>query len=34
MWQRKQILYGITYRWNLKNNTIESMYKAETDLQT
>ena len=29
----KQILYDITYMWNFKNNTNESIYKAETDLQ-
>ena len=29
-----QILYDITYPWNLKNNTNESVYKTETDSQT
>ena len=26
-----QILYDITYMWNLKNNTSELIYKTETD---
>ena len=26
--------YGITYMWNLKNITNESIYKTETDSQT
>ena len=29
-----QILYGITYMWNLKNSTNESIYKTETDTDT
>ena len=32
--RKRQILYDITYGWNLKNNTNESMYKAETGSQT
>ena len=28
------ILYDITYMWNLKNYTNESMYKIEADSQT
>ena len=30
----RQMPYGITYMWNLKNNTNEFIYKIETDLQT
>ena len=30
----KQILQDITYMWNLKNNTNESICKIETDSQT
>ena len=30
----RQILYDITYMWNLKNNTNGSIYKTETDSQT
>lgn len=26
-----QILYDISYMWNLKYSTTESMYKTETD---
>ena len=26
-----QILYDITYMWNLKNNTSELIYKTDTD---
>ena len=26
--------YGITYMWNLKNDTNELTYKTETDSQT
>ena len=26
-----QILHGITYMWNLKNNVNESMYETKTD---
>ena len=32
--RERQILYDITYTWNLKNNTTESIYKTETDSQT
>ena len=32
--RERQILYDITYMWNLKNNTNESIYKIETDSQT
>ena len=32
--EKRQILYDITYMWNLKNNANESIYKAETDSQT
>ena len=31
---RKIISYGITYMWNLKNNTNELMYKREIGSQT
>ena len=31
---QRQILYGITYIWNLKNSRNECMYKIETDSQT
>ena len=27
----RQISYAITYMWNVKNNTNESIYKTETD---
>lgn len=27
------MMYDITYRQNLKNNTTESIYKTETDSQ-
>ena len=27
----RQISYDITYMWNVKNNTNESIYKTETD---
>ena len=30
--RQRQILY-VTYMWNLKNDTNESMYKIETDSQ-
>ena len=30
----RQIPYDITYMWNLKYNTNEPIYKAETDSQT
>ena len=29
----RQILFDITYRWNLKNNTDECICKTETDSQ-
>ena len=29
----KTKLYGITYMWNLKNNTKELIYKTETDIE-
>ena len=29
--REKQILYDITYMWNLKNTTNESIYKTEID---
>ena len=32
--RERQILYDITYMWNLKNNTNEFIYKTETDPQT
>ena len=32
--RERQILYDITYMWNLKNDTNEIIYKAETDSQT
>ena len=32
--RERQILYDITYMWNLKNNTNESIYETETDSQT
>ena len=28
--RERPILYEITYMWNLKNNTNESIYKTET----
>ena len=31
---QRQILYDITYMWNLKNNTNKSVYETETDSQT
>ena len=30
--RERQILYDVTYMWNLKNNTNESILKMETDL--
>ena len=30
---QRQILYDITYMWNIKNNTNEFIYKTETDSQ-
>ena len=32
--RQRQILYNITYIWNLKNNTSELIHKIETDSQT
>ena len=32
--RERQKLFDITYMWNLKNNTNESIYKTETDSQT
>ena len=32
--RKRQILYDVTYMWNLKNSTNELIYKTETDLQT
>ena len=32
--REKQILYDITYMWNLKYGTNEPIYKTETDSQT
>ena len=32
--RQRQIPYDITYMWNLKNDTNELIYKAETDSQT
>ena len=29
--RERQILYDITYMWNLKNKKIKSIYKTETD---
>ena len=29
--QRKILVYDITYMWNLKNNTNESVYKTDID---
>ena len=31
--QRKTDIIYITYMWNLKNNTNESIYKTEKDLE-
>ena len=30
--KKDNILYDITYLWNLKTNTNESVYKKETEL--
>ena len=30
----RQMLYDITYMWNLKNNTNKLIYKTERDSQT
>ena len=32
--RERQILYDITYMWNLKYATNELIYKTETDSQT
>ena len=32
--RERQILYSITYMWNLKTNTNASIYKTETISQT
>ena len=32
--RERQILYDITYMWNLKYDTNELTYKTETDSQT
>ena len=32
--RKRQILYDITYMWNLKNNISEYIHKTETDSQT
>ena len=32
--REKQILYDITYMWNLKYDTKKFIYKTETDSQT
>ena len=32
--QREKDKYDITYMWNLKNNTNESIYKTETNSKT
>ena len=32
--QTEKDKYYITYMWNLKNNTNESIYKREADSQT
>ena len=32
--RKRQISYGITYIWNLKNDTNELIYKTEIDSQT
>ena len=29
--REREILYDITYLWNLKNNTNQHIYKTETD---
>ena len=31
--QTNAIIYDMTYMWNLENNTNESIYKTEMDLQ-
>ena len=32
--RERQILYNITYMWNLKSDPNEPIYKTETDSQT
>ena len=32
--RERQILYGITYMWNLKYGTNEAIYETERDSQT
>ena len=32
--RERQMLYDITYMWNLKYDTKELIYKTETDYQT
>ena len=32
--RERQISYDITYKWNLKNDTNELIYKIEIDSQT
>ena len=32
--RERQILYDITYMWNLKYDTTELIFKTETDSQT
>ena len=32
--RKRQMPYDMTYMWNLKNNTNESIYKIETASQT
>ena len=32
--RERQILYDVTYMWNLNNHTNELIYKTETDSQT
>ena len=29
----RQILYAVTYMYNLKNNTSKSIYETETDIE-
>ena len=32
--KQRQVLYDVTYIWNLKNNTDESIHKIETDTES
>ena len=32
--RERQMLCDVTFMWNLKNNTNESIYKTETDSKT